>query len=592
MPSPNSAADFLLARLKDWGVRRIFGHPGDGINGVIGALERAGGDFEFIQVAHEEVGALAACAHAKFTGELGVCLATQGPGAIHLLNGLYDAKLDRQPVLAIVGQPDRAALGSHFQQEVNLAALFQDVASAYLQTILDPAQVRHVVDRAVRIALAERAPTCLIFPHDVQQLKAVPEPPREHGRMHSSVGYTPPRVLPAEPELRRAAEVLNGGRRVALLVGSGALGAAAEVREVAEVLGAGVAKALLGKAVLPDDLPFVTGTVGWLGTTASNQMMEECDTLLLVGTTMPYTEYLPKPGQAAAVQIDVSARLVGVRYPTQVNLIGDAAPTLRALLPMLETKRDRTWRERVESLVRDWWQEAERRARLEAPPINPEQVFRELSRRLPDHAILTGDCGTTTVWYARDVKLREGMAASLSGTLATMGSAVPYAVAAKFAQPLRPVIAMLGDGAMQMLGQNALITVAKYWQQWPDPRFVVLVLSNRDLNYVSWEQRVMEGFAKYPESQDLIEFPFAQSAELLGLRGIRVDRPEDVGRAWDAALASDRPVVLEASVSAAVPSLPPSLRAEQRRKLEAALAQGDPDADDVTQQLALQGVTL
>ncbi|HEU4647774.1 MAG TPA: thiamine pyrophosphate-requiring protein [Gemmatimonadales bacterium] len=592
MPSPNSAADFLLARLKDWGVRRIFGHPGDGINGVIGALERAGGDFEFIQVAHEEVGALAACAHAKFTGELGVCLATQGPGAIHLLNGLYDAKLDRQPVLAIVGQPDRAALGSHFQQEVNLSALFQDVASAYLQTILDPEQVRHVVDRAVRIALAERAPTCLIFPHDVQRLKAVPEPPREHGRMHSSVGYTPPQVLPGEPELRHAAEVLNGGRRVALLVGSGALGAAAEVREVAEVLGAGVAKALLGKAVLPDDLPFVTGTVGWLGTAASNQMMEECDTLLLVGTTMPYTEYLPKPGHAAAVQIDVSARLVGLRYPTQVNLIGDAAPTLRALLPMLETKRDRTWRDHVESLVRDWWAESERRARLEAPPINPEQVFWELSRRLPDHAILTGDCGTSTVWYARDVKLREGMAASLSGTLATMGSAVPYALAAKFARPLRPVIAMLGDGAMQMLGQNALITVAKYWQEWPDPRFVVLVLSNRDLNYVSWEQRVMEGFAKYPESQDLIEFPFAQTAELLGLRGIRVDRPEDVGRAWDEALASDRPVVLEASVSAAVPSLPPSLRAEQRRKLEAALAQGDPDAEDVIQQLALHGVTL
>jgi pyruvate dehydrogenase (quinone) len=592
MARPNSVADYLLARLKAWGVRRIFGHPGDGINGVIGALERAGGDFEFIQVAHEEIAALAACAHAKFTGELGVCLATQGPGAVHLLNGLYDAKLDGQPVLAIVGQQARAALGSHFQQELNLPAVFQDVASAYLQTVLHPEQVRHVVDRAVRIALAERAPTCIILPHDVQALAAVPEPPQEHGRMHSSVGYERPRILPNEPELRRAAELLNAGRRVAMLVGAGAHDASAEVREVAELLGAGVAKALLGKAVLPDDLPFVTGTIGWLGTTASNQMMEECDTLLMVGTSCPYTEFLPKPGQAVGVQIDISPRMVGLRYPTQVNLVGDARATLQALLPMLETKRDQKWRGRIESLVADWWREAERRAFAEAPPLNPQLVFWELSRRLPDHAILTGDCGTTTVWYARDVKLREGMAASLSGTLATMGSAVPYAVAAKFAYPLRPVIAMLGDGAMQMLGQNALIAVAKYWQEWPDPRLVVLVVTNRDLNYVSWEQRVLEGFPKYPASQDLIEFPFARMGELLGLRGIRVDCPDAVAGAWDEALASDRPVVLEASVSAAVPALPPKLREHQRRNLEAALAHGDPEAAAVERQLALLGIEV
>jgi pyruvate dehydrogenase (quinone) len=585
-----SVSDHFLSRLKEWGVRRIYGYPGDGINGLLGAMERAGGDFELVQVAHEEVAALAACAHAKFTGELGVCLATSGPGAIHLLNGLYDAKLDRQPVLAIVGQQNRSALGSQFQQEVKLSALFEDVASAYLETIVDPEQVRHVVDRAVRIALSERAPTCIIIPHDVQSLDAVPEPAREHGRMHSSVGFAPARLLPDEAALGYAAELLNGGVRVAILVGSGALGAADAVREVAQVLGAGVAKALLGKAVLPDDLPFVTGTVGWLGTAASNQMMEECDTLLMVGTSFPYTEYLPPTGRARAVQIDVSPRMVGLRYATDVNLIGDARATLEALLPMLETKRDRAWTRRIEGLVSDWWREVERCALVEAPPVNPQQVFRELSRRLPDHAILTGDCGSTTVWLGRDVRIREGMAMALSGTLATMGSAVPYAIGAKFAHPGRPVVAILGDGAMQMLGQNALITVAKYWREWADPRLVVLVANNRDLNYVSWEQRVMEGFPKYPASQDLLEFPFARSAELLGLRGIRVDRPEGVADAVEQAFAADRPVVLEAVVSAAVPALPPKLREQQRKNLNAALAHGDPDAEAVERQLLLEGI--
>ena len=582
-------SDFFMERLAAWGIRRIFGLPGDGINGLLGAMQRAGDQFEFVQVAHEEVAALAACGHAKFTGEIGVCMATSGPGVIHMLNGLYDAKMDGQPVLAIVGQQDATALGSEFQQEVNIVSLVHDVASAYHQLIIDPAQVRHVVDRAVRIALAERTVTCVVIPHDVQQKPAEPSPPREHGTMHSSVGFTRPRVLPHDEDLRRAADVLNAGKRLAVLVGAGALHATDEVIRVAEATGAGVAKALLGKAALPDDLPFVTGTVGWLGTKASDQMMEECDTLLMVGTSFPYTEFLPKEGQARAVQIDWDARRMGLRYPTQVNLVGDAAETLRALLPLLRSRAGGEWHLRVQSLIAESRSELEEHAHVEASPLNPQLVFWELNKRLPSNTILTGDCGTSTVWYARYLDIQRGMMASLSGTLATMGSAVPYAISAKFAHPDRPVVALIGDGAMQMLGNTALITVAKYWRRWRDPRVIIVVANNRDLSYVSWEQRVIDGFAKFPATQDLLDFPFARGAELLGLRGLRVESPDAVGPALDEAFASDRPVVIDAVVDANVPPLPPTLRDKQRKKLEQALADGDPDVEAVEEQLVTRG---
>jgi pyruvate dehydrogenase (quinone) len=411
-----------------------------------------------------------ACAHAKFTGEVGVCLATQGPGAIHLLNGLYDARSDHQPVVAIVGQQSTMAMGGEYQQELDLITLFKDVAGAYVQMVTSPLQVRHVIDRAVRIALAERTVTCVIVPHDLQDEDAVEEPPRQHGTMHSSVGWSPPRVLPTDADLRRAADVLNTGNKVALLVGAGALRATDEVIAVAEKLGAGVAKALLGKAAVPDDLPFVTGTVGWLGTRASNEMMSECDTLLMVGTAFPYTEFLPAEGQARAVQIDIDGRMVSFRYPTEVGLVGDSAETLRALLPLLQEKGDRAWRRSIEEKTRAWWREEEGHAMQPGELLNPRRLFWELSSRLPDGAIIAGDSGSSTVWYARDLKLRRGMRASLSGLLATMGSALPYATAAKFAYPDRPVIATMGDGAMQMSGLGALITVAKYWRRWQDPR--------------------------------------------------------------------------------------------------------------------------
>src|SRR5215217_1771136 len=486
----------MLERLSDWGIKRIYGYPGDGINGLLGAFHEVGDQIEFIQTSHEELAAFAACAHAKLTDEVGVCMATSGPGAIHLLNGLYDAKLDHQPVVAIVGQQVRMSLGSHYQQEVDLLSLYKDVASEFVQYCMAPEQTAHLIDRAIRIAKASRSVTCIIVPDDVAEAE-YQEPPRQHGAVFSGEGYpSPPRVAPQEEDLRRAAEVLNAGEKVAMLIGAGAMHAAEEVKEVTDILGCGVAKALNGRAALPDDLPFVTGAIGLLGTKPSNEMMENCDTLLMVGSSFPYSEWLPEPGEARGVQIDVDATRLGIRYPMEVNLAGDAADTLDALLPLLEPKADRAWRERIEREVADWWELLADRARQPADPLNPELVFHELSARLPDDCMLTADSGSSTNWWARHLRFRRGMRGALSGTLATMGPAVPYALAAKLVHPDRPVVAAEGDGAMQMNGLNSLIDVAKYAHRWSEPTFVVLVLNNRDLNQVTWEQRVMAGDAK------------------------------------------------------------------------------------------------
>lgn len=581
-----TVSDFLIERLRAWGVTRIFGFPGDGINGITGALNRAGDDApEFVQVRHEEMAAFMACAHAKLTGEVGVCMATSGPGAIHLLNGLYDAKLDHAPVLAIVGQQARAAMGGSYQQEVDLASLFKDVASEYVHMATEPSQTRHLVDRAMRVALAERSVTCLIFPNDLQEMDYA-EPARAHGTVHSSLGYTRPLVVPQERDLQRAAEILNAGQRVAILVGAGALHATDEVIAVAEALGAGVAKALLGKAALPDDLPFVTGSIGLLGTKASWELMAGCDTLLMVGTSFPYSEFLPKEGQARGIQIDIQARMLGLRYPTELNLVGDAAVTLAMLLPMLQRKPDRSWREKIEGEVADWWRTLDARADDAADPLNPQLVYRELSKRLPDGCILTCDSGSSASWYARYLRVRRGMMATLSGTLATMGPAVPYAIAAKFAYPDRAVVACVGDGAMQMNGMNELITMAKYWRRWKDPRLVVLVLNNRDLNMVTWEQRATAGDPKFDASQGVPDIGYADFARTLGLRGVRVSRPEEVASALDGALSADRPIVIDAVTDPDVPILPPHVTFTQAKNLASAILGGDSDAKGVIRQAA------
>jgi len=584
-----TTGQFVLQRLADdWGVRRIYGYPGDGINGIIGGFHEVGDRLEFTQVRHEEIASFAACAHAKFTGEVGVCMATSGPGAIHLLNGLYDAKLDHQPVVAIIGQQARMSLGSEYQQEVDLVSLYKDVASQFVEVCMVPEQAAHLVDRAMRIAKATRSPACIIIPNDVQELP-YSAPPRAHGAVpSSSAAIRRPHVVPDDVALREAADILNAGEKVAILVGQGAKGAFDEVAEAAELLGAGAARALNGRAVLPDDLPWVTGSIGLLGTKPSYDLMEGCDTLLMIGSNFPYSEWLPEPGQARGVQIDIDARLIGQRYPMEVNLVGDAADTLRALIPLINRKEDRAWREEIAAGVERWWKILDDQARQPADPINPQLIFHELSPRLPDRVILTSDSGSGTDWWARHLKVRSGMMAGLSGTLATMCPAVPYALAAKFAHPDRPVIATIGDGAMQMLGINALIDIAHYAPRWSDQRLVVIVLNNRDLNQVTWEQRVMSGDPKLDASQVLPGFDYAGYARQLGLHGARVDTPDGVGPALDAALAAGRPALVEFVTDPEVPPLPPHIRFEQAKEFAQALAGGDSAGPHMVRQ-ALRG---
>jgi pyruvate dehydrogenase (quinone) len=553
-----NVSEFVWHRFNEWGIKRVFGYPGDGVGGLDVALQHAKDTMHYVQVRHEEMAAFMASAHAKFTGEVGLCYATSGPGAIHLLNGLYDAKMDHVPVVAIVGQQARSAIGAHYQQEVDLQSLFKDVAADYVAMASVPSQVRHLIDGAVRVASTRRTVTCVILPNDLQGLE-YEDPPVVHGTTHTGVGYAGPALLPEMSRLQDAASVLNAGKKVAMLVGAGALDATDEVIAVAEKLQAGVAKALLGKAAVPDDLPFVTGCIGLLGTKPSWDMMKGCDTFLMVGSAFPYSEFLPEPGSARGVQIDIDGTRTSLRYPMEVNLIGDSATTLRALLPMLEQKQADRWRERIEKNVAAWWKTLEDRAMQSADPINPQRVFWELSPRLPDNCILTGDSGSVANWYGRDIKMRRGMKGSLSGGLASLGAATPYAMAAKMAFPERTVIAFIGDGAMQMNGLNVMITISKYWKEWSSPHLIVMVLNNQDLNQVTWEERVQLGVGKTELTQSIPDFPYHAYAELLGLKGIVVRDPEKIGAAWDEALAADRPVILNIYTDPNVPPLPPHI---------------------------------
>jgi pyruvate dehydrogenase (quinone) len=579
-----TVGDFVVSRLQAWGINRIFGYPGDGINGVMGALDRVKDQMDFIQVRHEEDAAFMACAHSKFTGEVGVCMATSGPGAIHLLNGLYDARLDHQSVVAIVGQQARLSLGGSYQQEIDLLSLFKDVACEYVQMMTEPAQARQMIDRAIRIAKTQRTVTCVIIPNDVQELDAAEAPPKKHGSVFTGIGHPLERPVPPASELQKAADVLNEGKKVAILIGAGALGASTEVKEMAELLGAGVAKALLGRAALADDLPYVTGAIGLLGTKPSWDLMVDCDTLFMIGSGFPYSEFLPDEGQAKGVQIDIDGRMLSLRYPMDVNLVGDSKETLKALIPLIKYKQDRSWREGIEKNIKEWWQVIEAKAMNDAKPINPQRVFWELSSRLPENCVIAADSGTAASWFARNLKIREGMKATLSGTLATMCPGVPYSIAAKFAYPNRVAIALVGDGAMQMLGNGSLITISKYWKRWTDPRLIIMVLHNNDLNMVTWEQRISTGNPEFVGSQEIPDFPYAKYAELLGLKGIRVDEPNLLGAAWDEALSADRPVVLEAIVDPDVPTIPPHITFEQMIKFTKAIVKGDAHERGIIQQ--------
>ncbi|WP_405529231.1 thiamine pyrophosphate-requiring protein [Streptomyces canus] len=577
-------SDHILERLREWGVDHVFGYPGDGINGLLAAWGRADNQPRFVQSRHEEMSAFEAVGYAKFSGRVGVCAATSGPGAIHLLNGLYDAKLDHVPVLAIVGQTHRTAMGGSYQQEVDLHTLFKDVASEFVETVTVPEQLPNVLDRAIRTAYARRCPTAIIIPGDVQELDYSP-PTHEFKMVPSSLDRSDWTAVPSQESLERAAEILNSGAKPAILIGQGAAGARAEVERIAELLGAGVAKALLGKDALSDELPYVTGSIGLLGTRPSYELMRDCDTLLTIGSSFPYSQFLPDFGKARGVQIDIDPHMVGMRYPYEVNLVGDAKATLQRLIPMLDVERGgREWYDTVCDNVTRWREVMERRAQQSADPINPEYVARALDPLLPDNAIVTSDSGSTANWYARHLTMRPGMRSSLSGTLATMGPGVPYAIGAKFAHPDRPAIALVGDGAMQMNGMAELITAAKYRDLWEDPRLIVAIWNNHDLNQVTWEMRAMEGAPSFLPSQQLPDVQYAAFARSLGLTGIRVEKPEDVKAAWRAGLEADGPAVLEFLTDPAVPPIPPHATWEQLEATAASVLKGDADRASMVKQ--------
>jgi pyruvate dehydrogenase (quinone) len=546
-----TVADLVVERLRAWRVPRAFGYPGAAIAPVVAALDGAGGDPEFIPARHEETAAFMATGHAKFTGEIGVCLATQGPSAVHLLNGLYDAKLDSKPVVAIVGEDVSGPLGAA-HEEIGLSRLFGDVCNQFVRYGRTPEQVPGLLDQAFRTAAATRSPTCVVLPHALQ-VAAVPDlVPQTAGVVSATPGEPLARVLPHEGDLAAAAALLTVGQRVAILVGQGGHGAADELVALADRLGAGVATSLLGKPVLDERLPFHTGVLGEVGTTAAAQLMGGCDTLLLVGTTDPWTDWYPMPGQVRTIQIDIDGRRIGTRYPVDVPLVGDATETLRALLARVPDRPNGEWRRVVESSVDRWREHAAERAVAPAEPVNPQLVLHELAARMPRHGSVAVDVGSVIYWYARHLQLPPGMRAQLCGTLGSIGCALPYAVAAKLARPDEPVVALLGDSAMQLNGLAELITVAHHWPQWRDPRLVVLVLNNRDQSGLGGGRQPTGALAdRHPD------VPYAGWARLLGLHGVRVDRPELVGPAWDEVLAADRPSVLEAVVDAAVPLDPP-----------------------------------
>ncbi|MEU9097831.1 thiamine pyrophosphate-requiring protein [Streptomyces sp. NPDC048361] len=576
-------SDYVLQRLSEWDVEHVFAYPGDGINGLLAAWGRAENKPQFIQARHEEMAAFEAVGYAKFSGKVGVCAATSGPGAIHLLNGLYDAKLDHVPVVAIVGQTNRSAMGGSYQQEVDLLSLYKDVAGAYCEMVTVPEQLPNVIDRAMRVARAQRTVTAVIIPADVQELDYSP-PQHAFKMVPSSLGMASYAPVPADDDIARAAEVLNAGEKVAILIGQGARSARAEVEQIADVLGAGVAKALLGKDALPDDLPYVTGSIGLLGTRPSYEMMQDCDTLLVIGSSFPYTQFMPELDQARAVQIDIDPQMIGLRYPFEVNLVGDSAGTLQRLLPLLKRKKHDKWRKKIEKDTARWWEVMERRAAVDAEPINPEYVVHALDAMLPDNVILAADSGSAANWYARHLRMRGSMRGSLSGTLATMGPGVPYVIGAKFAHPDRPAIAIVGDGAMQMNGLAELITAAKYWQEWSNPNLIVAVLNNQDLNQVTWEMRAMSGAPQFLPSQSLPDVAYADFARSIGLDGVRVEKPDEVEGAWRQALAADRPFVIDFRTDPAVPPIPPHASLDQIEAAAASVLKGDSDRTGMIRQ--------
>jgi pyruvate dehydrogenase (quinone)/pyruvate oxidase len=572
-----TAADAMVDILIDWGVEVIFGLPGDGINGLMEALRTRSDRLRFIQVRHEESAAFMACGYAKFTGKLGVCLATSGPGGIHLLNGLYDAKLDGAPVLAITGHHYHDLIDTHAQQDVNLDRVFMDVA-VYSTRVMGASHVANVTHLACRTALARRGVAHINFPVDLQEMELGDADRSKRNKPgHNTETFAQSAALPAEEDVQRAAAVLNAGKKVAILAGRGAIGARAELERLAEVLGAPIVKALLGKTAVPDDSPYTTGAVGLLGTEPSEDAISGCDTLLMIGTSFPYIEFYPKPGTVRAVQIDVDPDRIGLRYPVEVGLVGDSRRTLQALLPLLKEKSDRSFLETAQKGMAAWWQLMEERGTRPDRPMKPQVVAWELGKRLRDDAIVAGDSGTSTTWFARHIKARAGQMFSLSGTLASMANGLPYAIAAQVAYPDRQVVAFVGDGGLSML-MAELATAVKY--KLP---IKIVVLKNNSLGQIKWEQMVFLGNPEY--GCDLHPIDFAKIAEACGARGFTVDDPNECGRVLDEALAVDGPALVEAVVDPNEPPMPAKIKPQQALHMAEALARGTPDRGEIIKTL-------
>lgn len=580
-----TVSDFVIERLRQWGIRRVFGYPGDGIgafDGALGAAERADRGLQYVRPTHEEACSLMATAHAKFTGEVGVCVATSSPGGFHMLNGLYDAKMDNQPVVAIVGQQPTTSLGTFVQQESNLERTFADVA-VYVQTVVAPAQAQAVLDTAFRTARLRLGPAVVILPHDVQAMKMPEMQAPSPSIARSSPVAASTAITPPAADIARAAEIINSGRRITFLVGHGADGATDEILEAAALSGAGIVTALRGKHVIPSEVPHHTQQLGLLGSLPSLEQMSRCDTLVMLGTNYPYGEFLPRSGQARALQIDLKPEHMGLRYPTELNLWGDVRATLAALIPELTRTEDLSWQKQITDGMESWEREMESQAMLTVEDgVNPRRVFHELNKRLPPRAIVTADAGTTADWYGHHIRLRDGMTGDLSGRLATMLGAMPYATAAKFAFPERTVVCTIGDGAFQMLGMNELITVKRHLESWDEnPQFIVVVLHNDDLTQVSWEMRTMDADPLWPTAQDVESVDYAGWAELLGFTGLRVTDDDEIEEAMETAFAHRGVTLIDVRTSRSVPPLPPRISREFAKNTGVALLQDDPARTEV-----------
>lgn len=564
-----TAADVLVQTLIDWGVEVVFGLPGDGINGIMESLRTHQEKIRFVQVRHEEAAAFMACGYAKFTGRLGVCLATSGPGGIHLLNGLYDAKLDGQPVLAITGLQFHDLIGTYTQQDVALDKLYMDVA-VFDERIMGPTHVENIANLACRMALAYRGVSHITFPVDLQE-KEVKERQRSNRNIahHTSDVFARSARVPDRLELERAAEILNQGRKTVILAGRGALNATDELEQLAELRGAPIVKPLLGKAAVPDDSPYTTGGIGLLGTKPSQEAMEDCDTLLMVGTSFPYIEFLPKPGQARGIQVELDPKRIGLRYPVEVGLIGDSRKTLKELIPLLKRNEDRGFLKAAQAGMKDWLRVMETRATRTDKPMKPQVAAHELGKRLRNDAIVSCDSGTIATWWARHIPARRGQMHTLSGNLATMAPGLPYTIAAQIAFPERQCVAFVGDGGFSMLMAD-FVTAVKY-----ELPIKVVIIKNNTLGQIKWEQMVFLGNPEY--GVELHPIDFAAFAHACGGTGFTVEDPAECGHTLDQFLATPGPAILQAVVDPFEPPLPAKVKGEQALHFAESLARGEPN---------------